>query len=82
MFPDCFAYLGKRDGWFSYKTPRWWRIEGDIEDIVSIINNQFSSKIKQALAVLASEDPPDNGLIKTISGILNKKYPISLLLIA
>jgi hypothetical protein len=82
MFPDRFAYLGKRDDWFSFKAPRWWHISSDTEDIVSIINNKFSSKIEQALAALASEDPPDNGLIKKISRILKKKYPISHLSIA
>jgi hypothetical protein len=42
MCTDRFAYLGERDGWFSFMAPRWWHISCDTEDIVSIINNQFS----------------------------------------
>jgi P4 family phage/plasmid primase-like protien len=73
MFPDRFAYLGKVDGWYSFQAPRWSHIRGDVEDIITIFNNEFSARIQQYIDAFSAEERPDKDLIKTLDAILNRK---------
>lgn len=69
MYPDRFAYLGQKDGWFSFRAPRWYHIQRDTEEIMSLINNEFSQRIDEALDVLMGEDPVDSKLIDKVQQI-------------
>jgi hypothetical protein len=55
MFPDRFAYLGKVDGWYSFLAPRWPRIRGEVEDIITLFNNELSARIQQDIYAFAAK---------------------------
>jgi hypothetical protein len=74
VFPDWFAYLGKRDGWFSLSAPRWWHIASDIEVINHLFNTQFCDKFQQGIATLEDESSPNESLIEKLTTIHNKNF--------
>jgi len=59
MWLDRFAYLGKKDGWFSFSAPRWWHIASNTDVINHLFNTQFCDKFQQGIAALKDESSPD-----------------------
>ncbi len=68
MFPDRLTYLGKVDGWYSFQAPRWWRIKGDVEYIITLIHNEFSGYISmRASGYISMPLLPRSAPTKTLS---------------
>eukprot|EP00873_Tetraselmis_striata_P043717 jgi/Tetstr1/463981/TSEL_008786.t1 len=67
MFPESFAYLGKRDGWFAFRAPRWWHMEGDTEEIIKLMNRDLYDRVSDVLTKLKSEDRPDDIAVTAVS---------------
>ena len=70
MFPESFAYLGKRDGWFAFRAPRWWHIEGNTEEIIKLMNCDLYDRVADVLTKLKSEEKPDEINVSTVSNTL------------
>ena len=70
MFPESFAYLGKRDGWFAFRAPRWWHIECNTEEIIKLMNCDLYDRVADVLTKLKSEEKPDEINVSTVSNTL------------
>jgi len=53
-------------------------IRGDVEDIITLLNNEFSARIQQYIDAFTAKECPDKDLIKTLDTILNNRTPFSL----
>eukprot|EP00873_Tetraselmis_striata_P009643 jgi/Tetstr1/429907/TSEL_019772.t1 len=56
MFPKRFAYLGKVDGWFGFRSPRWVAMQGDTEELMHLMDNDLHSLISTTVNDLKSEE--------------------------
>jgi P4 family phage/plasmid primase-like protien len=67
LFPDKYAFLGKKEGWYEFKQPRWRSLGCDTSDIVRVVDNDLKSFVKKSLAELEKEDPSCDPDIKAVS---------------
>jgi len=67
LFPDKYAFLGKKEGWYIFKQPRWRSLESCTSAIVKDIDNDLKIFVKNVLVELEKEDPPCEPDIKAVS---------------
>eukprot|EP00873_Tetraselmis_striata_P028812 jgi/Tetstr1/449076/TSEL_036289.t1 len=71
MFPDKLAYLGKTDGWFVFKAPRWQSLGMDVECVMSLVRDEdLHESVSKALENLVGEDIQSEDSIKGVEGLL------------
>jgi hypothetical protein len=64
------AYLGKTDGWFVFRSPRWQRIGMDVECVMALVDEHLHKTVSQALHKMLEEDVTNDDEIKGVEGLL------------
>eukprot|EP00873_Tetraselmis_striata_P020411 jgi/Tetstr1/440675/TSEL_028984.t1 len=70
MFPDKLAYLGKTEGWYIFKEPRWQSISHDTQCIMTLMDDDLHESVSKALENLVKEDIPSEDAVKGVEGLL------------
>jgi phage/plasmid-associated DNA primase len=71
------AYLGKTDGWFVFRSPRWQSIGMDVECVMALVDEQLHKTISEALQRLLEEDVTNDDEIKEVQGLLKSIAKLS-----
>ena len=58
LFPDRYAFLGKKEGWYEFKQPRCRCLESGTSSLVKAIDNDLKIFAKHVLTELEKDDSP------------------------
>eukprot|EP00873_Tetraselmis_striata_P027955 jgi/Tetstr1/448219/TSEL_035507.t1 len=77
MFPNKLAFLGKTDGWFIFRAPRWQSISHDTQCIMRLMDEDLHETVSKALEILIKEDIPCEAAITGVDGLRKNiaKFP-------
>eukprot|EP00873_Tetraselmis_striata_P021731 jgi/Tetstr1/441995/TSEL_003145.t1 len=70
MYPDSYAFLGKPDGWYVFRSPRWYPINMNVQPIMKKIDTSLYKTVAKSLKILENEEVPDGFTIELVSGLL------------
>eukprot|EP00873_Tetraselmis_striata_P039780 jgi/Tetstr1/460044/TSEL_005364.t1 len=70
MYPDLYAFLGKPDGWYVFRSPRWYPISMNVQPIMKKIDTSLYKTVAKSLKILEAEEVPDSFTIELVSGLL------------
>lgn len=70
MFPDILVFLGKTEGWYMFRSPRWVSIAHDVQCIMKLIDGSLYDAVSSTLETLEDEETPNDVEIKAVQGLL------------
>jgi hypothetical protein len=70
MFPNMLVYLGKTDGWFVFRSPKWQSIGMDVECVMALVDEQLHETVAEALQKFLEEEVTNDDAIKGFEGLL------------